>query len=686
MTQKILMVASGNLRLPEDPALRPGCPIEGLDGYFITQNGWIAAPGEVAVTQSRCRWPEGRDAAEDLAARDFHLQAGQLVKFGQHRADIGALPRGGRNVALDHQHRWELGLRVAQRGLIAGTALATIYVGFRMGQSLATLDPLSPWFLTHPQALDMPAVRNLALLLTGLVTFACTALGLGAMTRARLNTYDEAHWQGRREMRRNGMITPLAGGGFVYAKLGSPKSRARFLSTAPDRWPHAMMIAPTGRGKGVDFVIPNLLQFPGSAVVLDLKSENFRFTAIFRQKRLGQKIWYFSPFDDDHSSHCFNPMARIAAMPNPDRQYTALNVMLDHFLTVAHGTTTESFLTSARQLFIAAALHAIETGRPTIGDALELMGGGKAKKESYLAYAQATGIPLAARIFEEMSDVPDKILGSYVSVLEGAGLALWKDPNVRRVTSRSDFDFASFRREPQTLYIAMKREDLETLAPLVRLLFADAIATLQRAEPGRDEPHPVMFLLRRIRPARPHADRRDRDQDHPLLRRALLHHQPVAGGTGRAEALRPPCPSCPAGGRRGAALHDPAGDPYRRGHLGPARQAHRGGKKRERPAGAVAERERQPQSPLRGAPADDTGRTPALPSRRGDRVAAGPAADPGAAHPVLRGPAVPATGRQPEWGAVPVSATQRRRYSICRSDGAAGQDTGRPLDRGRKCG
>nr|WP_313534189.1 type IV secretory system conjugative DNA transfer family protein [Haematobacter sp.] len=80
-------------------------------------------------------------------------------------------------------------------------------------------------------------------------------------------------------------------------------------------------------------------------------------------------------------------------------------------------------------------------------------------------------------------------------MLEGAGLALWKDPNVRRVTSRSDFDFASFRREAQTLYIAMKREDLETLAPLVRLLFADAIATLQRAEPGRDEPHPVMFLL-----------------------------------------------------------------------------------------------------------------------------------------------------------------------------------------------
>ena len=68
---------------------------------------------------------------------------------------------------------------------------------------------------------------------------ACTALRLGAMTRTRLNTYDEAHWQGRREMRRNGMLTPLAAGGFISATLGAPKSRARFLSIAAGRRPQA---------------------------------------------------------------------------------------------------------------------------------------------------------------------------------------------------------------------------------------------------------------------------------------------------------------------------------------------------------------------------------------------------------------------------------------------------------------
>ena len=35
------------------------------------------------------------------------------------------------------------------------------------------------------------------------------------------------------------------------------------------------MVAPTRAGKGVGFVIPNLLSFAGSVVVLDVKGENF---------------------------------------------------------------------------------------------------------------------------------------------------------------------------------------------------------------------------------------------------------------------------------------------------------------------------------------------------------------------------------------------------------------------------
>ena len=42
---------------------------------------------------------------------------------------------------------------------------------------------------------------------------------------------------------------------------------------------HVLTCAPTGAGKGIGAVIPNLLTYPGSAFVLDLKGENYAVTA-----------------------------------------------------------------------------------------------------------------------------------------------------------------------------------------------------------------------------------------------------------------------------------------------------------------------------------------------------------------------------------------------------------------------
>ena len=74
---------------------------------------------------------------------------------------------------------------------------------------------------------------------------------------------------------------------------------------------HVLVSAPTGSGKGVGVVIPNLLNWNGSAVVLDIKGENYNLTSGFR-KNHGQKVFVFSPFSE--KSHRFNPFDAI----NPD--------------------------------------------------------------------------------------------------------------------------------------------------------------------------------------------------------------------------------------------------------------------------------------------------------------------------------------------------------------------------------
>ena len=401
---------------------------------------------------------------------------------------------------------WRYPLAVVT-GLLAGgyigAMLATIYGAIVFRENLNSLDALEPWFLrwSWPALQANPDALQVIGLINGVVALGLVAVGVAGVYRGRLTSYDDAHFQTRRELRRNKMVAPISEEGFVFGKTARPKKKGLYISATPNRFPHAMMVAPTGRGKGVGFVIPNLLHHTGSAIVLDVKGENFEKTSIHRQKGLGNRIWYFSPFDyveaeggPSTRTHRFNPLSRISAMSSADQQYTALNTLADQFLVV-EGDQAKGFYQAGKRLFVAACLFAIEQGRPNLGFAKEVFGGSGKTEQTYRDYAEMTDIPIVATIFSEMAGMSQKITDSYRSVISGAGFELWDDPSVVRATNESDFDLTNFRREAQTLYITMQAEHLKTLAPLVRLLFAEAIASLQRVEPGPDEPHTVMFLM-----------------------------------------------------------------------------------------------------------------------------------------------------------------------------------------------
>lgn len=56
-----------------------------------------------------------------------------------------------------------------------------------------------------------------------------------------------------------------------------------------------MTVAPTGAGKGVGLIIPNLLTYPGSIIVTDIKGENYQVTARYRRE-MGQQVVVLDPF------------------------------------------------------------------------------------------------------------------------------------------------------------------------------------------------------------------------------------------------------------------------------------------------------------------------------------------------------------------------------------------------------
>ena len=131
---------------------------------------------------------------------------------------------------------------------------------------------------------------------------------------------------------------------------------------------HALMSAPTRSGKGVGVVIPNLLTWPDSVVVLDVKQENHAITSGFRGKH-GQKCYLFNPAAADYRTHRYNPLAYISEDPNfriDDVQKIANMLFPDQPGTDVIWTATP------RALFLGVVLYLVESpGRlVTLGQVL----------------------------------------------------------------------------------------------------------------------------------------------------------------------------------------------------------------------------------------------------------------------------------------------------------------------------
>ena len=307
---------------------------------------------------------------------------------------------------------------------------------------------------------------------------------------APLTAFGTTHWMTKRELKKKGFhADPRVG--FVLGKTTGPQQKGQFIVSG--KHPHCLLVAPTGRGKGVGFVIPNLLSYKGSAVVLDVKSVIFEETARFRQT-MGQRIYRFSPRDFDQPSHRYNPLERIKTYTNPARRMAELEKTATLFLQ-ADDSGAASFLPNSREVFVACAILAYEQNNLTLGHIYKLAFGGLAPNVKFAAFADEVKDRSAKLLFQKLANTTEKTLSAYLSVLSSAGMAPWSNPHTCAVTAKTDFDFFTFRKSPQTVYFTVPSDDITAIAPLVRLFFADLIATLQHHEPGKDEPFPVLIML-----------------------------------------------------------------------------------------------------------------------------------------------------------------------------------------------
>ena len=268
---------------------------------------------------------------------------------------------------------------------------------------------------------------------------------------------------------------------------------------------HLMTVAPPGAGKGVGQIIPTLLTFPGSTVVIDLKGENHNASARARRRRLGNKIVRLDPFGVCGSGGAkLNPLDFISAKNPMCADHAA---SLAEALVVETGREAEPHWSECSKLAITAAILYVATyatGKDrtlitvcdllTDGTAFEGMVGvmQDASGELEKTHGHLPAYALLKRFGAMCANWKDRELGSVLSSVS-LHLAWMNSPVVSAHLEESTFDPRWLHKTSTTVYLILPPKYLTTLSRLLRLWLATIYGKLTEA--GAQEEKKVLFLL-----------------------------------------------------------------------------------------------------------------------------------------------------------------------------------------------
>ncbi len=295
---------------------------------------------------------------------------------------------------------------------------------------------------------------------------------------------DDARWATGQDIAKAGLC---ARSGLVLGKKGG-----RYLIS--DTPTHCLVVAPTRSGKGVGLVIPNLLSWNGSLVCLDIKQENYRKTAGFRQS-FGHQTFLWAPLSEDGCSHRFNPFDEIRK--DPLKRIGDL-MKIATILIKEPATGDGHWVIEGRALFVGLALYVLDHQEmpSTIGSVYRLLGTEQELGDvvRHIVKSHREIDPDMKTILLNFANKAAKERSGVKSAISEA-LQLWKTPEIDAATSASDFSLKDLRRKRVAVYVGVATGDIPTVAPLLNLFFEQIMTTLTTRPPGVDEPHQVLIML-----------------------------------------------------------------------------------------------------------------------------------------------------------------------------------------------
>ena len=291
----------------------------------------------------------------------------------------------------------------------------------------------------------------------------------------QLNT--PTRWQGLKALLSPRIRSPLAVRLFLAAWVSPCFVADRIIRI--NNFVHLAAFAPAGRGKGTSIVIPNLLSYPASCVIVDPKGENYKATATAR-RRMGHRIFRFNPFNiGGFGSDSFNPLLCLD-QDSPELPDQCLDVA--NMLVLRTGTETDPHWNDTAEMVIATFLLFIcacerEPANRTLTLFRQLVSSERGFMMTAQAMKQVGGV--VTRRGSMLDWLREKELGSVMSTVNRQ--TAWMDsPLVAANLASGDFDPRILRTGRASVYLILPPDRLVTLAPLQRLWIGSILRVITR--------------------------------------------------------------------------------------------------------------------------------------------------------------------------------------------------------------
>lgn len=258
---------------------------------------------------------------------------------------------------------------------------------------------------------------------------------------------------------------------------------------------HVMVLAPARAGKGAAYVTTNLLTWPHSTVILDIKGELFEATSEHRRRVLGHQIVVLDPYHVvTESPDTFNPLAHIDKNDPlaPDAAHSLAEAMI-----VRTGEEKEPHWNLSASAWIRAIIaFVLQEGEPSTRNlttvASLLSNPGELNAAIYLMQESTAWQGLLAQFGGQLKQYEGKELGSVLTTTNGH-LRFISSLPVAASLRESTFDPADLRKRPMSVYLVIPPQYQRTQSGLMRLWITSLLRGVVQG--GLGEHNPVLFML-----------------------------------------------------------------------------------------------------------------------------------------------------------------------------------------------